>query len=97
MPKWNMFSDEVKEEKRLITAYGGPSVVENRFCCYDTYKAQALRELSKRLLLEEELAHLRDRIDAAVDLLDGINEAELVCLTGHNPTFIRERLKRFNS
>jgi len=82
MAKWNMFSEEVNAEKRIIQAYGGPLKVADRHGCSDSYKAQALRELSNRLLLSDELNSLRRRLDAAIDLLDGVTPSELGRLTG---------------
>ena len=76
MNTWNMWSDEVAKERQLLRDYKNPP--RNK----DTYKAQALRELSLRLNFEQEIFELKQRLGAAQDLLDGATAEELDRVNG---------------
>lgn len=72
MTTWNMFSREVSEERSTVRAYGVDNI-ENRVRHGDSYKAQALRELAKRLELEEKIKELKRQVN---DLLDRVEVYE---------------------
>jgi chromosome segregation ATPase len=73
VPKWNQFSEEVREERRTVRAYG-PDKVQDRVREGDSYKAQALRQLAMRLELEEKIGGLQNEI---ANLIDRQEELEL--------------------
>lgn len=68
MPKWNMFSEEVRKECRTVMAYGVDRVNDTQ--PLTTYKAQALRELAMRLVLAEELKNAKADINKLIDALE---------------------------
>lgn len=69
MPSWNMFSDEVREERRRVRAYGLSKIMD-RVREPDSYKGQALRQLAMRLELEQEVKDLRESINNLIDRLE---------------------------
>ena len=92
--KHNQFSPEVAKEIQLVTAYSATGDVTKAPACADNYKAQALRELANRLILEQIIFDLKRRLGAAQDLLD-VEAEELVRGTGYNINQINNLLKEF--
>ena len=68
--KWTEYDPEFAIELDTVRAYGVRS--KNLPRAKDSYKDQALRLLVVNYLLEQELKGNKFRIDAAVDLLDGV-------------------------
>ena len=65
MAHWNLFADEVWQERHLIREAGLARLRD--LPTPDSYKAQALRELAHRLTLEEVLQEVRQQLAAAID------------------------------
>jgi len=64
MKNWNMWSNEVAKERSMLTDYGYPRKGHSQLPTIpDTFKAQALRELAKRLVLEDLLQEAKKEID----------------------------------
>lgn len=78
MPKWNMFDPEVAKERQKIRDYG----TKNLPTCQDSYKYQALRQLALNQIYEDQITELKSRLDAAIDILDGVEAAEIVRFSG---------------
>lgn len=71
MSNWNMFSQEVSTARAFVRAHG------DRYGRYanaklpdDSYKAQALAELARRLEAEEKIESLRKHINKLIDALE---------------------------
>lgn len=79
--KWNMFSDEIANERLSIRNYGGISEINNRVRV-NNYKQQALREYAARLELENELKEKDDRLGLIMDIFDGITPDQLAAFSG---------------
>ena len=65
MAHWNLFADEVWQERHLIREAGLARLRD--LPTPDSYKAQAVRELAHRLTLEEVLREVRQERAAAID------------------------------
>ena len=74
MPAWNQWSEDVAKERDTVRNYGGPGKAPRH---ENTYKAQALRLLAEKQLMEGQISDLQHRVNAAVDLLDGASVALL--------------------
>ncbi len=84
MTTWNMFSDDVKEERRKVRAYGVDKIMNYPGMSVGSYKQQAKRELAMRLELEEKVKHLEQEANTMVDRLEDLElKLEIVsrCLT----------------
>jgi hypothetical protein len=79
--KWNMFSNEIANERLLIRNYGGISKTNNRVPTTN-YKQQALREYAARLELEDELKEKDERLGLIMDIFDGISPEQLAAFSG---------------
>lgn len=73
---WNLYSEEVKEERSVVRAYGLANAERWPRC--KSYKSQAKRELAHRLELQCEIDSMQYRLDACIDLLDGLDSGELI-------------------
>ncbi len=74
----NPFSPEVGAERSLLSNYGGPAKARNRLPRPESFKAQALRELASRLILEDEAQDLRARIMALTNRVETLEmEADI--------------------
>lgn len=75
---WNPWSPEVAEERSKLRDYGGPAKARNMLPRPGSFKAQALRELASRLILEDEAQDLRKEIAALIDRVETLEmEAEI--------------------
>jgi hypothetical protein len=88
MPHWNSFSTEVAEERHKIKSYG-----KNLPAAKPSYKAQALRELAKNQILEQKIKDLEQSLAAAVDLLDGVSDEDIVRFTGFSLQVVQNKKK----
>jgi hypothetical protein len=88
MPHWNSFSTEVAEERHKIRSYG-----KNLPAAKPSYKAQALRELAKNQILEQKIKDLEQSLAAAVDLLDGVSDEDIVRFTGFSLQVVQNKKK----
>jgi hypothetical protein len=88
MPHWNSFSTEVAEERHKIKSYG-----KNLPAAKPSYKAQALRELAKNQILEQKIKDLEQSLAAAVDLLDGVSDEDIVRFTGFSLQAVQNKKK----
>jgi hypothetical protein len=88
MPHWNSFSTEVAEERHKIRSYG-----KNLPAAKPSYKAQALRELAKNQILEQKIKDLEQSLAAAVDLLDGVSDEDIVRFTGFSLQVVKNKKK----
>lgn len=88
MPRWNPFSTEVAEERHKIKIYG-----RNLPRVGDSYKAQALRELAKNQILEQKIIDLSASLGAAIDLLDGVSDEDIVRFTGFSLQEVQNKKK----
>jgi hypothetical protein len=88
MPHWNSFSTEVAEERHKIRSYG-----KNLPAAKPSYKAQALRELAKNQILEQKIKDLEQSLAAAVDLLDGVSDDDIVRFTGFSLQVVQNKKK----
>lgn len=95
MSHWNMFSEEVRSERAKVRDYGVDKIENFPGMSSKSYKQQALRELAKRLEYEEICKDLNKRLGAAIDLLDGVTENELVSLTGLKMDAIKGLMLKF--
>jgi DNA-directed RNA polymerase specialized sigma24 family protein len=91
MKTHNMFREEVAKETEMIRNYGGPKAprLPNHA---DTYKAQALRELAKRLIYEQEIDEWERRFRSVFTLLDGVSPEDLAKVNGLPVEECRKRL-----
>lgn len=88
MPHWNSFSTEVAEERHKIRSYG-----KNLPAAKPSYKAQALRELAKNQILEQKIIDLSASLGAAIDLLDGVSDGDIVRFTGFSLQEVQNKKK----
>ena len=65
MPYWNMFADEVHKERHRRRDYGRARW--DQLPTPGSYKAQALRELARRLELEKALSEVQEQLAEAID------------------------------
>jgi transposase len=72
MKCWNMFDPEIAEERRLLRDYGGSTGAPRHA---DSYKAQAKRELARRLNLEQDIQDLQQELHKAIDRYEAAEEA----------------------
>lgn len=78
MPTWNLYSNEVYEERRKLREFGGRKKYDDfPGTMPSTYKAQALLELATRLELEERCRALEKLIQHVDSLLDAESEADV--------------------
>jgi hypothetical protein len=75
---WNQWSEEVSKERSIVRDYGLGKAPRHA----DTYKAQALRLLAEKQLMEERIRDLEFRINAAVDMLDGADPSKIAQAIG---------------
>lgn len=67
MTHWNRYDDAVWAERHRLRDYGYPDPQARHLPYADSYKAQALRELAHRLLLEARLAEVQAELARAID------------------------------
>lgn len=78
MPTWNLYSNEVYEERRKLREFGGRKKYDDfPRTMPSTYKAQALLELSTRLELEDRCKVLDKLIQHVDNLLDAESQADV--------------------
>jgi hypothetical protein len=70
MPTWNMFSDEVAAERQKVRNYGVDKIENFPGMSTHSYKAQALRELAKRLVLQDEVKSLKSENGDLINKLE---------------------------
>jgi hypothetical protein len=97
--KWNPFSDELATEKQKVRDYGIKVHYNGRVkfaiddrVHIDSYKAQALRELAKREILEDMVHDLAQLKELVVNQFDGVSAEEMAAQSGR-PVSECERLK----
>ena len=74
MATWNQFSEEVTKEVQTVRAYGYGKAPTSGL---NSYKAQALRLLAEKIVLEAKLKTLSAHRDAMIDLLDCVERDKL--------------------
>jgi hypothetical protein len=69
-----MFSPEVADQRRKVRAYGIDKIDNYPGMRVNSYKAQALRELAKRLEMEEIIKELKEDQNKLIDKLEKLEE-----------------------